>query len=377
MDSVFCLPRFRWVYERLKLRLRPAEIIDVDEVREVLAEYGLSLTATPRPPATLGRSSSLVVDTSIGRAMLKRYKPTVNLSAVVHEHSILTYLAQANFPAPRLLTTRSDATFVHRQGATYALFDFLEGYTQYSNYYLVVPAHRRQFVSTSGETLAILHQRLKGFVPKGRNPNGFKSLRGDRWRDLAWCVDRLTHCTVETPRLNAAGDDAFTVAQSLLERADWIHDTLHQLDHVLREAAPPRLIIHGDYRPSNLLFRQNASPVVIDFELARLDWRITDLAKSIPSFAYKRMLGVDFGRMRCFMDAYQARYPISAEELELIPAVWQFLAIRRVIACWYTYCNTLVNRLGNEIRHHLKWLDWAIDHEDKLLDHLIATCKSD
>lgn len=376
MDSVFCLPRFRWLYKRLKLRLRPSEIIELDEVQEVLAEYGLSLTATRRPATTLGRSSNLIVDTSLGRAMLKRYKPTVNLPAVVHEHSILAFLAQTNFPAPRLLSTRTDATFVHRQGATYALFDFLEGYIQYSNYFLLLPAHDRRFVSTSGEMLATLHRRLKDFVPKGKNPNGFKSLRGDRWRDLGWYVDRLTHCIVETPRLNVAGDDAFTVAKFLLRRADWIHDTLYQLDHVLREAAPLRLIIHGDYRPSNLLFRQNTPPVVIDFELARLDWRITDLAKAIPSFAYSRILGLDFGRMRCFLDAYQARYPIGSEELELIPAVWQFLAIRRVVVCWYNYCNTLVNRWGDEIRRHLRWLDWAIDHQDTLLDHLMTTCRS-
>jgi len=345
-------------------------MIELDKVQEILAEYGLKPTATPRPPAILGRGNSSIVDTSLGRKMLKRYKASVALPAVIHEHSILTYLAQINFPAPRLLSTCTGETFVHRQGDTYALFDFIEGYIQYPNYFLP-PAQVRRFVSAAGETLASLHDELQDFVPAGQNPNGFKSLRGDRWRDLGWYTDKLAHCIAETRRLNTTGNETPAIVNILLRRADWIHDTLCQLDRVLKAAAPPRLIIHGDYGPCNLLFKQNAPAVVLDFEIARLDWPIVDLAKAISNFAFDR-LGFSFGKMKRFLDAYEARFPISNDELRLIPTVWQFLLIRRVIVCWYNYCMTRANRWWTEIQHHLKRMDWIVDNREKLLAHLVT-----
>lgn len=366
MDRFLHLPRPSWLYHRLKLRLRSLESIELDKVQESLAEYGLRLTATPRIPAVVGRSHSLIVDTSLGKKVLKRYMESVSLPAIIHEHSILNYLAQVDFPAPRLVATRTGETLVHRQGITYALFDFIEGYTQYHNLFLL-PAQARRFTASAGNTLAALHEQLKDFVPAGQHPDGFKSLQGDRWRDLEWYDDKLAYCIAQASDLNTATDEASATNAILSGRAGWIRDTLHQLDHELKPAGLPRLIIHGDYGSYNLLHKQNAPAVVLDFELARLDWRVTDLAKAIPNFAYHRRLGFNFSKMNCFLDAYQARYPISDGELQFMPVVWRFLHIRRLIVCWYNYCNTRANRWVAAIQKHLNWVDWIANNRGKLL----------
>lgn len=367
MDTILRLPRLKTIYRRF--RMRPAEVMAPDQVQAVLAEYGLEPLAMPEHPDALGRSGSLVVQTTLGKAILKRYKSSVELPAVIHEHSILTYLAQIDFPAPRLLSAQTGETFVHAHGANYALFEFIQGATRYPHNFLL-PAHSRQLVSTAGETLAILHQDLQGFVPRGQNPNGFKSLSAGRWRNRAWFTDKLAHCIAEAPQLSAKDAKARDVHTMLLQRADWITDTLCQLDGSLEAAAPPRLIIHGDYRPSNLLFRRDAPTAVLDFELARLDWRTTDLARAGKAFAYKRTVGLHFDRIKCFLDAYQARYPIATDELQLIPPVWQFLLIRRLIVCWYNYCDAPTKQRESEIRNHLLWLDWLLERQDELLTHL-------
>ena len=372
MDKVFLLPRPNWVYHRLKLRLRPLKPAELDDVREVMEEYGLELTRVPQIPAVIGRSRSLIVDTLYGKKVFKRYKESMSVPAIVHEHSILTYLAQVNFPAPRLFTTLTGETLVRRGEAVYALFDFIEGGRQYHNYVLL-PAQARRFAALAGSTLAALHNQLGDFAPAGQHSDGFKSLAEDRWRDLEWYMDKLAHCTAETPCLSIPGGDAGETITILVERADWIQDTLYKLDHALKVAAPPRLIIHGDYGPYNLLVEPDESVVVLDFELARLDWRITDLAKAIPNFSYNRRLGFSFRNMESFLGAYRAHSAIGDEELQLVPTVWQFLSTRRVVVCWDNYCNTQVGHWLTRVREHLRWIDWIADNRDRQLVSLASS----
>lgn len=373
MHTVLRWPRIR---TRIKqLRTRPSEVIPPDQVRQVLAEYDLDLAATPKHPAVLGRSGNLVVRTPLGKAMLKRYKSSVPLPAVIHEHSILTYLSQLDFPSPRLLTTRAGETFARRHGAIYAMFGFIEGDIRYPHHFLM-PAQGRWLLSEAGDILATLNDLLRGFEPDGQNLNGFKSPSQGRWRDLSWYTDKLTHCVAESPHLDLGEERAQIMVSALLQRADWIHDTLCQLDQSLEAAAPPRLIIHGDYRPGNLLFRRDAPTVVLDFELARLDWRITDLAKSLPAFAYTRTVGLNFDWMKCFLDAYQARHPVAHDELQLVPSVWQFLTVRRLIVCWHNYCNTPTRRREAEVRLNLRWLDWIVGQQEELLALLAQVARN-
>jgi Ser/Thr protein kinase RdoA (MazF antagonist) len=373
-DPRFYLPKFKLLRRRLKRSSQAPKTFGLDQVEDILTEYDLKLTEPPRLPDVCGRSGTLVVATSGGNFILKRYKASMELPAIVHEHSILNYLAMTDFPAPRLLHTSSGETFIQRQGRVYALTAFLEGYMQYTNYVLF-PWQLRPFISAAGEMLAALHQCLRGFVPQGHNPNGFKSLKGDRWRNLDWYTGKLTYCMEQTHNRSRAADSSTAVVGTLLERAVWMHDTLCQLDQVLDAAAPPRLIIHGDYNPNNLLFKPNAPPVVLDLEIARLDWRITDLARSISRFVYGQ-LGFNSARMKCFLSAYIARYPVSVDELLLSPTVWQFLLLRRVIVCWHHGCTRHSDRWDAEIQHHLKRIDWIVASQDKLIAYLEAISES-
>ena len=105
MGSFFYLPRFNLLYRRLKHTSQPPKAINLDQVEEILAEYGLKLDGAPKLPDIVGRSSSLFVGTSRDKLVLKRYKASMSLPAVMHEHSILTYLAKSDFPTPCLVHT--------------------------------------------------------------------------------------------------------------------------------------------------------------------------------------------------------------------------------------------------------------------------------
>lgn len=355
------LPRpDRW-YRRLRTRKLQSNLT-ADLVRGVLDRYGLRL----QRPATLiagpSRSTNVVVETDAGTKILKRYRNTVEQVAIVHEHSILNYLASISFPVPHLTSTGDGETLVEIGGRWYALFEYLEGYFQYHNS-VFFPPQTRQFVTSAGQALACFHLALRDFVPAGYNPNGFKPLGGERWRELTWYRERLDWCRSEARR--GGSTDGQPLSRVLSERADWIADSLSSLDDHLKAADPRRLIIHGDYGPYNLLFKKDASVVVVDLELARLDWRLTDLATGLEKFAKNRG-GLDFGKMRCFLESYNGTFPMHRDELRLLPAVWRFWVLRRVVIWWHRYCQDGEVHWLVKARRALNLVRWLAANEGAL-----------
>jgi Ser/Thr protein kinase RdoA (MazF antagonist) len=363
----FRVPRPDRYYHRLRKSLRRPSV-DPLTVREILAVYGLASAEEARVPADQGRNESLFVNTGQGKKVLKQYKRTTLLPAIIHEHSILRHLAEVGFPAPRLVSTCAGETVVCHGRDNYALFDQIEGGLQYHNYWWL-PSQTRRFIMLAGEVLAVLHRTLAGFVPEGHNPNGFRSHTKDRWRDLGWYVNRLRDCTENSRGLDSEAPRAVT--GWLVQQAEGVENRLGQLDRTLKEADLPRSIIHADYGPYNLLFRQDALVAVLDFEVARLDWRITEFVYAFPRFAHSR-LGFSFDKMRSMLDAYRASVPIGDDEIRFIPAIWQFVRMRRAIVCWHRYCKTYDKRWLLEARDRLNEAIWMGEHQARFVEQLIA-----
>lgn len=359
-QQTYSMPRPDRLYQRLRYQQRPLPI-DADILRAILAEYGLSITGRVAAAGVPGRSQCVICATSAGAVLLKRYKDTIEPAAALHEHSILQRLAQIGFPAPRLKITCRGETLIQHAGGYYALFDALDGYFHYHQH-IFLPEQTRQFITMSGAALGALHDALRDFTAEGRNPNGFISRSGDRWRELRWFTERLAQCRQDLAQLPAG--HARALGRMLATHASQVEEQLHQLDDMLAAAAPPRLIIHGDYGPYNLFFKRNAPIVILDFELARLDWRLTDLATALPSFAGSRF-GFSFAKMRRFLDGYQTYCPIDAAELRLLPDVWRFLTLRRVVVCWYRFCKTGGRQWLSEAQRRLDLAEWlvAISHK--------------
>jgi len=356
---MFYMPRPDRLYQQFRFR-RQRSNIERNLLLDILTEYGLQVQG--KIEAQVGRSDNLIFETSNGKKMLKRYKDTLIPAALLHEHSILDYLVQTGFPAPRLVPTLNGDTLLQKEGRYYAVFDFLEGYFQYHNYFFP-PDRMRQFITASGNTLGTLHTALKDFTPEGYHPNGFKSRTEDRWHEIGWFIGKLDRCRQELARLRTG--DGRALSRTFSEHAGWVEETLHNLDERIKAAAPPRLIIHGDYGPYNLLFKCGAPTVILDFELAHLDWRLADLAMALPAFANSR-LGASLRKMTCFLEGYRTYCPIDSEELRLLPTVWQFFALRRVVFCWYRYCDTPGRRWSHEAQQKLKLSRWIGNHHQAL-----------
>jgi Ser/Thr protein kinase RdoA (MazF antagonist) len=342
-------------------------VIDPGTVTDMLRCYDLEV-AGPLRNLRLGRRSlNVAVTTSSGRRVLKLYRPQWTQATVRYGHSILLHLERQNVPTTRLVRTWSGETLVTRGDRVFALFEFVPG-VNYSLNYLRRP-DRLRLTRIAAETLAELHLRLEGFVPTGEHHLGFASTAGPRRRDAAWQAAKLEELRRRSPSLDDRG--ARGRVRVLCDRSSDVLGEIRRLDGQLAAASLPRLVIHGDYGLHNLIFQSTAA-VPLDFEVSRLDWRINDLVSALGKYRY-RAGHYDFESMHTFMYAYTARFPLTREEMRLLPSVWRLYKLHAAVQYWNSYFET-----GGPVRKldaaldSIEQSEWVMRHTD-LIESLASS----
>jgi Ser/Thr protein kinase RdoA (MazF antagonist) len=355
-------PRPARLSEFVKSRLRSLDI-ELETVQSVLDRFGLELLDPPSNLPLSRRTRNLMLNTSAGRKVMKRYRARLDGSAITYSHSILGRLAELNFPAPRLSTSPAGDTFVSLSSGSYALFDFVDG----KNYSLsfVPPAYRYKLMMLAGQTLGRLHRALAGFMPDGRHYLGFVSYTGDWQRNLAWHSAKVNEMKEKSQSLSNEHDKMH--ADWLVQNCNYILYELGQLDEILRKSALPRSIIHGDYGLHNIVFNGNGVITPIDFESSRLEWRLSDLVSALSRLRYGS--GVyNFESIRNLLEGYQLEYPISGDEWRFLPLVWRFHKLRASLIYWNSYLETGgPARKLISARDAVSQADWVMKNPDKLL----------
>ncbi len=350
----------RWS-ESFKAARRPPDV-DQPTLEVILERYQLELESDPRNMPNTRRNQNLVVRTTRGKKVVKRYRPDWDPETIRFEHSILTRLAETGFPAPRLAATPSGETWVRIDGQNYCVFDFLAG-RNYSNSFLLRP-HRVRMMATSGATLARLHRQLQGFLPAGRHHLGFADYHGGRRRGFAWFSERVA----ELSRRSSDLEDPLQRSLSgwLVERAGAVLEDIARLDEELAGVDLTRLIIHGDYGLHNLLYLDLDHAIPVDFELARLDWRLSDVMSVVGKFRYQNQK-YDLESITHFLRAYQGEFPIPSEEWGWLPEVWKYYKLTKAVQYWVSFFET--NGPARKLvsaRDEILQADWARDNFDAL-----------
>lgn len=339
-------------------RLRKPDI-DADTVRVVLAAaYGLELTAPPENLPNTRRNRNLIVHTPVGKRVFKHYRRDWRPATIEFEHSVLGRLADIGSPAPRLVAARAGRTWVERAGQFYCLFEFIDG-VNYSSAYLL-RSHRLALTRLLGGILARIHRDLAGFRPAGRHHLGFAGYEGPRHRDMAWHAARVAEMSAASAELPDPTDRAH--AQWLAARAGYIVDEMARLDEQLNSASLPRLVIHGDYGMHNLVVRALDQATPVDFELARLEWRLSDMASCLSKMRFASG-AYDFESMRQFMDGYRAANPIGRDEWRWFPDALRYYRLMGAVGYWNSYFET--NGPARKLlsaRDALEQANWGHEH---------------
>ncbi len=320
----FYIPRPRRLAQKIVGRFVQPQV-DLTDISMVLSHFGLELTGAPRNVVGSPRNRNLIVPTSAGIKLLKRYRQQWPLESIRHEHSILNRLSELDFAAPRLCRTPDAQSWASLQGGNFALTDYIDG-TYYASSFLT-RSYRRNLWILSGVTLANLHKKLEGFLPQGQHHLGFKSYSSGRQRNFNWYVETIGQLKDKTQTITEGPHAAD--ARWLVKNTDRLTDEISRLYEDLDQVELPRLIIHGDYGLHNMLFHENGSATVLDFELARLEWRLSDLVMYLSRFGFEKS--------RYFLEGYHQEFPISTVEWDCLLRVWQLRSLQSAVQKWKSY----------------------------------------
>ena len=104
----------------------------------------------------------------------------------------------------------------------------------------------------------------------------------------------------------------------------------------------------------------------MDFELARLDWRVNDLVSTLGKHRFAGS-GYDIAPMEGFLAGYAPEFPLTSDELALLSDAWQLYRLRAAVQYWNSYFQT--DGPTSRLRSALQAIDqaaWIADHPEAI-----------
>ena len=299
-----------------------------------------------------GNSDNVLLHTSEGKKVLKRYYWSID--SIIHEHSILNFLVNNDFPCARLSKNKFGSTITISEKKIFALYGFVEGdcYTKY----FYPPKIKQSFISQAGEKLAVYHRSMVGFVPEGKKLNGFKPCSSKLWRDTAW------HLNVIDEYLSNFTGQSFSDEQTryFYNIVDDLKSEYVEVDRLYEkvDGQLPKLVIHSDYKPQNILFYNQRISGILDFGDANMNFRVADIARGLSTFCGSKRLIINQLDAKTFLDSYLSEQGLTQKEIASIPTLLRRGALRNIIWSLHGEMKSHLNRKSPQKHFDLIRSNW-------------------
>jgi homoserine kinase type II len=282
-----------------------------EELASCLSHYDLGIIQSIHEFARGSRRApKVVIDAEGGKFLFKRRaRGKDDLAKVAFTHNIQLSLAAQNFPLPHLLGTRPDNNSMLVLGNNiYEMFEYIEA----GSYDGSLDA-----THDAGRILGLFHKLLKGFRTDYNPPTG-------SYHNAPAIHQAIDNTVVSLPmETRPSGEVIGQVVQSL----HYAYGLCAKGAEGLGLGSWGPQIVHGDWHPGNMLFRERHVVGVIDYDAARLHQRVIDLANGALQFS---IIGggddpsqwpdyVDQTRFKRFARGYDSVNIISKLELRAIP----------------------------------------------------------
>jgi len=280
-----------------------------DEIRQIAGAFDLgSIERITELGGTA--TEKFAIETARGRFVI-RVRPWEFASEgrIQFDHETLRRLAAAGLPVPCLQTRQNGSTWLEHGGRIVEVLSWVEGGEfQQSD---------TRSIFNAGGFLAEFHRAIGDPTPVGKE--GF--IREDH-PDL----------------LRRYVDDAQGLAEKENQKSR-LREVNRQLDQVKKTldsgwyATLPAAVIHGDFHPGNVRFRDSRISAVFDFDYMSLQARARDVGDGLMFFASRRIKGmnpdeivsltqafkIDFEWAKEFLRGYQKKIALTHEEWRALP----------------------------------------------------------
>lgn len=336
-----------------------------DELAIVLSHFDIGIiTGIQEFPRGSRKAPKLLVRTENAPYLLKRRaRGKDDAYKVAFCHGIQLHLAERQFPLPHLIgTRRSNNSMLQYQGTIYELFEYIKG-TGYDS--------SLEATHDSGKVLSLFHKLLRDYQNEYEPSRG--SYHGSR--HVAGAMNNIpeTLAHIDPDQTQKKQD---TIQKLVRFLAASYQDAAKRADATGLPEWPEQ-IVHSDWHPGNMLFRGNRVVAVIDYDAARLQQRVLDVANGALQFS---ILGggedpgtwpdyVDESRYKRFLRGYDSvpDAVLSHAELQAVPWLMiEALIAESVIPIAATGFFARMNGLNFLLMVHRK-VRWLQKHADELI----------
>jgi homoserine kinase type II len=305
-------------------RRREWSVVDAQrqaELERVLSLYRLGRLRGAERPEHGFVNDNWIVDTTRGRFFLKHRHPALSEPAFVRaQHALTIWLRSGGFPAPELKRTLRGETLCVLDNECYEIQEHIAG-THYDQ-------ERAAHLEEAATTLARYHTIVSSFA----------LAELCRSRDLyepRQVSENLAHL-VQT--WQATTDMGLADLVACIER-----QARDLAARFAEHRALPGLVIHGDYYAGNLLFAGDRIVGVVDYDKARWQARVVELAEALIYFASPRPGQLqhlvyagypEWSQLRRFLQAYCHIAPLVDAEAKAVPdyvqCIWLQMSLCRL-----------------------------------------------
>jgi len=293
---------------------------------------------------------SFFLTTTCGRYVLRQSNRRKSGTALRFEVRLIDYLRSRGYPAPEPVPTWTGEQYADVDGHLFLMTAFIPG----SPY----DAGREAHLVAAGRGLGLYHRLVAEFPgPYYHQPSPFLIALGTRG------LGRLAEVQLATRALLSAGErrrleDALARVGGQLVR---VQKALGELYRDL-----PKLIVHGSFGRSALIYRDDELVGVVDYDRASLEARAMDLAYSVKAFCRvhddgspEHRIGLDYPRCRAFLDAYREVEPLAAEELRSLPLIFRAQRLAKVLRKCHNFLvkNAMVPQQPKDARKLMVMLE--------------------
>lgn len=288
------------------------------EALTVLADWGLTPADAQVVGALPGIAGTIlrpVVDVRGQRYVVRRQSPDLTETDLRFRHAFMAHLRDAGLAVPGLLARPDGSSHAITDDGVYEVQSWLDG-----RQFVTEDAGGEAELEAAAHTLGALHQASAGFLwqphrwPEERSGNGLARAY----------IDLIRQAAAHPERSDAVASDLMRITEACEGRREAAHAALTQ------EPAPPQLHIHGDFQAHNLRFGPSGVSAIYDFDAARWDSRLMELAYSLLYFTGVRWDdassptpplvddGLDVLRAHRYLSAYGREAPPAEGEAQVL-----------------------------------------------------------
>jgi homoserine kinase type II len=266
-----------------------------EELATLLADFDLGAPLSLKGVAEGVENSNFLLETEAGRYFLTIYERRVREADLPFFLELMRWLAQHGFPSATPIADRAGALLKRVRGKPCALVSFLSGLS------VRRPgvAHCRE----AGAGLAELHLTAQGFAGRRANDLG----------QAAWVA-------MFAPLAQAAEALKPGLAATILSDLELLATRWPR--------GLPEGVIHADFFPDNVFFKQGRFAGAIDFYFACVDALAYDIAIALNAWCFEPDGSFNITAARAMVAGYESRRELSDLERAALPVLAHGAAMR-------------------------------------------------